>query len=355
MKFFWAAVIFILLFPVYAGASVNATTVEIQPMHIRVSSFFTDTNQLMFNGKALYDGDYNTAWEENSDGNGKGQWIEIFFPDEVVVDSIYVRNGKGTGKAFKNLNRVKSATFIYSDRRQVDTTLADSEAVQTLKPLHTLTTSLSLVVNSVYQGTSNQTAAVSEFYATYHHPDEKERNSILAAEEAARKKLEEQAEKKAEKLKKQKSSSGRSKSSASALKRGKKRDPADKLLTKEEARKVFAEFFDKLYSSFVTMSDDYPRMYAEKEYMRESIVFDSFKYQLKNRGVLKYYQDALVDTRDLKIEIESLRKREADLRVTGFYDVVLDLKLTTIPEDSKYYLVKEYGKWKVAEKVENPF
>lgn len=331
--------LFLMALPIVAAAY---EAPDVQPMHIRVSSFASGGDRVMFDGNRINDGNFDTSWRSNSFGDGTGQWIQLFFPDEVVVDSIFIRNGEGSGKSFKRFNRVKNATMIYSDREQQEIVVADSENLQTFTPLRKVTTSLSLVLDKVYPGTDNSTSAIAEYYVSYHRPDDKERQQILAIESARAAELKRVQAEVAD-------------SSKDNRHHAKKRDADDKLLTHDEAQKVFAEFFDKFYSSFVTLNDAYPRMYAESEYMRESIFFDSFKYSIEQRGVLKYYQDSMVDTHDLKIEIITLRKREADVKVSGFYDVVFNLKLTTMPEDSKYHLVKEYGKWKVAEKVENPF
>lgn len=344
MRNIFYVALFLVLFSSIAFADNSAENLKIQPMHVRVSSFVDEGGQPMFDGKVLHDGDVKTGWKENADGDGKGQWVQLFFPANVVLDSICISNGEGAGSNFKKFNRVKDASLIYSDRSQQNIVLADNGSMQKFQPSKKITNSLSFVIDSVYSGTDNQTAAISEFYVTYHRPGADEKAAILAAEQ--KKKL-----KPAVPAKKNEVIASTPKIRKSLKKHAK----SDKLLTKEEAQKVFAEFFYKFYSNLVTLNDEYPRMYAEKEYMRESVVFDSFKYMIKNRGVLKYYQDAVVDTRDLKIEISSLRKREADIKVTGFYDVVFDLKVSTIPEDTKYYLVKEYGEWKVAEKVENPF
>lgn len=324
-----------LILPVSVSAEDSEREAHIQPFHVRVSSYAQEGDSPLFDGKLLYDGDFSTGWKENSDGDGAGQWVQLFFPDNVVVDAIFVRTGIGEGDNFKMFNRVRKASLIYADREQQTVTLADDSDLQQLKPLKKTTNSLSFVIEDVYQGNESHTSGISELYVEYHRPGPEEK---AAMEAASRPKMADPATKVSRK-------------NESVMKLAE----SDRLLTEEEAQKVFADFFYRFYSNFVHLNDNYPRMYSEKEYMRESVVFESFKRMIEKRGVLKYYQDAIVSTEDLKIEIRSLRKREADLTVTGFYEVVLDMKINTIPEDAKYYLIKEYGEWKVAEKVENPF
>ncbi|CCO23819.1 discoidin domain-containing protein [Maridesulfovibrio hydrothermalis] len=304
---------------------------------IRTSSFIAQSGEAIFNGNVLSDGDYSTGWIENGDGDGPGQWLQFFFPTEVIVDSVIIRNGIGVGNEFKNVNRIKDIFISYSKGQRQSFTLLDSEKKQSPAVKKWPTTSLVFSIRSVYSDGKSEDAGLSEIVIKYHKPTSEELDladkansvNLVAAQKSP--------------------ATSRKKSSEEQKALYKNMSAAEK---KEFVVNELKIFFDRFYTSFVTINEEYPRMYTEEHFLRESAMFENFRAMLKKRGVLGNYKKAIVSTADLKYDIRTLTPTEVELWVKGEYTVMFDMKAKQITEKALYHLKREHGEWKVDNKVE---
>lgn len=303
---------------------------------VRTSSFVPQNGQTVFNGTTLTDCRYKTGWVENGEGAGPGEWIHFFFPTKVVIDSVSVRNGVGIGEDFKKINRLKDVTMSFSGGERQFVTLADSGQEQGLDLLKYPTSSLGLTIRSVYSDGGSD-AGIAEFKIRYHKPFSKERN-VAAMEKMTKTDVSQKQKSKARKL--------------TAEEKEVLYKKMSKLEKKRFVLKELKVFFDRLYSNFVTINDEYPRMFVEEHFLRESATFESFRAMLEKRGVLDKYRNAVVSTSGLHYHIRTLTPSEVELWVKGEYTVIFDMRANQVPENALYHLKKEYGEWKIKNKLE---
>lgn len=307
-------------------------TVSAVDYHTRVSSFVPGNNGAVFSGESLRDGNYYTGWIEQGFGNGTGEWLYFFFPSKVVVDSITVRNGIGSGDDFRKVNRVKGVRLSYSEGQRQQYVLEDTEELQKMETRSPPTNSLGLYITSVYTGDSADHAGISEVVIEHHRPTPDE--TVAFARQAARKKT-------ADSLRKMSSDERKVLS-----------EKMGKLERKKAVLEELKGFFDRFYSNFVTINEEYPHMFTEDNFMRESAVFENFRSMLKRRGVLQKYQEAVVSTSGLRFTIRTLTPTDVELWVKGEYTVIFDLRSNQVTENALFHLRKEYGEWKVKNKLE---
>lgn len=304
--------------------------------HVRVSSFIPSEGESVFDGKSLSDGNYTTGWIEKGDSEGAGEWLHFFFPAKVIVDSVILRNGIGTGKDFEKVNRVKKVVVSFSDGQRQEFALQDTTKLQQLKVADYPTTNLGFSIHSVYSSGEIGDAGISEVDINYHRPSEQELAALNSgkAEGKAEPKPPEQVRKLSDKEK----------------------EVLKKKMSKLEHKKAVLEelkvFFDRLYTNFVTISEEYPRMFTEDNFLRESAMFESFRSMLETRGVLQKYHEAVVSTSGLRYSIRTLTPNEVELWVKGEYSVIFDMRDNKVRENALYHLKKEYGEWKVKNKTE---
>ncbi|WP_027721095.1 discoidin domain-containing protein [Maridesulfovibrio zosterae] len=282
-----------------------------QTIHVSTSSFQTQTNSATFNSSVLTDGNYTTGWIDHGDHGGRGEWIKFSFPAKVIIDSLVIRNGIGTGKDFKINNRAKDIAISYSGGQQQGFKLQDIEKKQGLRIKEYPTTSINLSVRSVYSDGTARNVGISDISIEYHIPRK------LSAEE--------------------------------------KKFLSEKMSKLEHKKAVLNElkvFFDKFYRNFVTINEEYPRMFVPEHFLRESAMFESFRSLLETRGVLQKYHDAVVSTAGLRYSIRTLTPTDVELWVKGDYTVIYDMRTTNVHENALFHLKKEYGEWKVNNKLE---
>lgn len=308
--------------------------------HVRVSSFMPGDGESVFDGKFLSDGNYTTGWIEKGDSDGAGEWLHFFFPAKVIVDSVTIRNGIGTGEDFNKVNRVQKVVVSFSGGQRQGFSLKDTPKLQQLKVADHPTTSLGFSIHSVYSSGEVGDAGISEVDISYHRPTAQELAAVTTGKTAvktvgkAESKPSEQVRKLSEKEKE-------------VLK-----EKMSKLEHKKAVLEELKVFFDRLYTNFVTISEEYPRMFTEDNFLRESAMFESFRSMLETRGVLQKYHEAVVSTSGLRYSIRTLTPNEVELWVKGEYSVIFDMRDNKVRENALYHLKKEYGEWKVKNKTE---
>jgi hypothetical protein len=109
-----------------------------------------------------------TAWVEGVDGSGVGEWLELQFPGTVEVHSIGLDVGYDRDPdIFSANNRIKRATFIFSNGEQVTLDFSDSRGIQRIPlvrapgPIFN-TTSVRMVIEEVYPGSRYDDTCLAE-------------------------------------------------------------------------------------------------------------------------------------------------------------------------------------------------
>ncbi len=311
-----------------ADAKAKAET-EADIVQIKVSSFVPQAGSSSFNASSLSDGDESTGWLENVAGNGTGQWLQFVFPKDVVVDSVVFRNGFDSDVSDQEISKVKGMRVSFGGVHRQSFILKETDRMQKIEAVKCMTKSLELTIDSVYSNATNSVAGFSEILVEYHDPTTEELATLVVSKKIV-------AEKR-------------------YLSAKQKEILAEKMAKLEQEKILRAEietFFDKFYTAFVTISEEYPRMFVESQFLRESSYFESFRAMLDKRGVLKKYQEAIVSTSGLRYNFRTHTPTEVELWVKGDYTVIFDLRDNLVTENSLYTLKRELGEWKVKSKVE---
>ena len=313
--------------------------VQAQPFHVRTSSFVSMDGETVFEGRYLSDGNSTTGWIENADGSGAGEWVQFFFPEQVIVDTVHLVNGVEGGRMGK-VNRIKDVSVSFSGGQRQEFTLIDSAQKQSPRIRKFPTTSLGIKIRSVYQQENVDSAGFAEIVIKYHRITPEE---LAAAAAPVKDPLDTSVAGEAVVVNTRKMSAEE------------KKVLYKKMSDLEKKRVVLDEmkvFFDKFYHNFVTINEEYPRMHTQDKFLLESSTFESFRAMLEKRGVLKKYQQAVVSTSGLRYSIRTLTPSEVELWVKGEYTVIYDMQPHKIKENALFHLKKEYGEWKVNDKTE---
>lgn len=311
-----------------------------QPFHVRTSSFVPMESEAVFNSKFLTDSNSTTGWIENGEDSGSGEWVQVFFPAQVIVDSVQIVNGVDGGAKHSKANRIKDVSISFSGGQRQEFTLLDSGKKQNPRIRKFPTTSLALNVLSVHRHEGVERAGVSEMLIKYHRitPDE-----VAAASVFRKNKLDTSAVGEAVVVKPRKMSAKE------------KKVLYEKMSELEKKQVVLDEmkvFFDKFYTNFVTINEEYPRMFTQDMFLLESSTFETFRSMLQKRKVLDKYKRAVVSTSGLRFSIRTLTPTQVELWVKGDYTVIYDMQAHQITENALFHLKKEYGEWKVKDKTE---
>jgi|WetSurMetagenome_2_1015567.scaffolds.fasta_scaffold134016_2 hypothetical protein len=149
-----------------SGAGSTGTTeiaVQIRPTAAAASSTLEPTQTNSYGVTNLLDGDVTTAWNEGSDGNGIGEWVQFNFSQDVVLSRIEIANGyQKDDDRFSGNPRVQSIKVEYSNGTSQLVDLLDSKEMQIITPTRQPITSLRIVIVSVYPGTEWDDTALSE-------------------------------------------------------------------------------------------------------------------------------------------------------------------------------------------------
>ncbi|WP_319778538.1 NADase-type glycan-binding domain-containing protein [Maridesulfovibrio sp.] len=318
---------------------ISPSMVMAQPFHVRTSSFVPMESETIFDGKYLTDGNATTGWIENSGGSGTGEWLHFFFPAQVIVDSVQIVNG-GEGSKVGKVARIKDVSVSFSGGQRQEFTLVDSDQKQQPRIRKFPTNSLGLNINSVYKQKDVKHAGFAEVYIKYHRITPEEVAAVTASKKA--------------------NVTGVASGEAVIVKPRKmsveeKKVLYEKMSALEKKQAVLDEmkvFFDKFYTNFVTMNEEYPRMYTQDKFLLESSTFENFRAMLEKRKVLDKYKSAVVSTSGLRFSIRTLTPTQVELWVKGDYTVIYDMQSHQITENALFHLKKEYGEWKVNSKTE---
>ncbi|HMK92290.1 MAG TPA: hypothetical protein VK576_04765 [Thermoleophilia bacterium] len=141
-----------------------AFTVPFEPVHASttwtsssVAAGFGDLHQCWAG-----DGDLRTCWAEGVPGLGRGEWVQASFRRPRRLRELRIVTGNNAyTSAFTRFARPRTMTAVFSDGTTRLLRLADSATLQQF-PVDVTTSSVRLVIGSVYRGTDYPATCVSE-------------------------------------------------------------------------------------------------------------------------------------------------------------------------------------------------
>jgi hypothetical protein len=117
---------------------------------------------------SVVDGQARSPWCEGADGSGIGQWLRLEFERPVEVTMIQLANGYDyDDDIFAKNNRLRWATFVFSDGERVEWQFDDARGWQTV-PLarapgpNIITTTVEIIVEDAYPGTAYDDTCIGE-------------------------------------------------------------------------------------------------------------------------------------------------------------------------------------------------
>ena len=153
----------------YTSSSTNylaqSDTAPAQRDLVTVSSELNPFGENTYRGSNLLDGDPTTCWSEGSEGDGRGEWVQIRFPTPRAVRRVRVINGYAKGRRWAQNSRVKRLSIRLSNGASYNWSLRDTQEWQEIVlPSSVNTRYVLLTIEDVYPGSRSdwQDASLSE-------------------------------------------------------------------------------------------------------------------------------------------------------------------------------------------------
>jgi hypothetical protein len=122
-----------------------------------------DLGLVHYDATRALDGNPATAWVEGAADAGSGEYLWLDFAQPVRVSQIGLITGlDGREAIFGANNRVREARFIFSDGRTWRATFADQRAMQYIAVDPVTTSSVIIVIDEVYHGSTYNDTAIAE-------------------------------------------------------------------------------------------------------------------------------------------------------------------------------------------------
>jgi hypothetical protein len=152
------------------GANVSNTsnTTEGTDSAPKISVSASSTRERMkgndYDAANLLDENLGSAWIEGADSTGVGSWVQFKFSREVTLNSIKIYPGYfKDSNTWKKNNRVAQLTIFFSDGSSVRADFPDQMEPQEVAAGGRRTSSVKLVIDGVYGGTTDvNDTAISE-------------------------------------------------------------------------------------------------------------------------------------------------------------------------------------------------
>ncbi len=149
---------------IYADQISNAIISEVRASS-HLEEYYQSTGALYHVAENTVDGSYRTAWVENADDDGIGEWIELSFDRTYTINGIEISNGyKKSADLYAKNNRPHEVRLHFSDGSYQDYSLDDVfEGAQRLTfPKRVTTNLVRIEIRSVYAGTTYQDTCITE-------------------------------------------------------------------------------------------------------------------------------------------------------------------------------------------------
>lgn len=127
--------------------------------------YFDETGIIMHNAELTLDGDVSTAWSEDVELEGVGEWLQYVFDDSYTINGIEIYGGYGKSETqyYKN-NRLKDIKIYFSDGTVIEYTLSDDYGVFHIIELdaEVISEYVKIEIVSVYKGNTYDDTCISE-------------------------------------------------------------------------------------------------------------------------------------------------------------------------------------------------
>ncbi len=127
--------------------------------------YFDETGIIMHNAELTLDGDVSTAWAEDVELEGAGEWLQYVFDDSYTINGIEIYGGYGKNETqyYKN-NRLKDIKIYFSDGTVIEYTLSDDYGVFHIIELdaEVISEYVKIEIVSVYKGNTYDDTCISE-------------------------------------------------------------------------------------------------------------------------------------------------------------------------------------------------
>lgn len=137
-----------------------------------IASISSSTSLKNYEPKNIYDGDNTTAWAEGAKGSGIGEWIKCEFNSEKTISKIEIVPGfdkmhEKLNDLWELNNQLKEIQVTFSDGSSQLFSLEKGNRLQSLQLKPVNTSSVTLTIKSVYNGTKWDDTVISgvKFYS----------------------------------------------------------------------------------------------------------------------------------------------------------------------------------------------
>jgi hypothetical protein len=110
---------FICLLKVSADTKPETVMIDGVPAMVTTSSELASKTPGAYSVRNLFDRDNSTAWAEGVNGNGKGEWIEIAFSKEVLIEAISIKPGYIKNEKSFMENTVPQTINLKTDKENI--------------------------------------------------------------------------------------------------------------------------------------------------------------------------------------------------------------------------------------------
>ncbi len=142
--------------PLLAFAWFSEWTQEFDPFEATKASSHLELGEYTYQPYAIRDGQPSTAWAEDADGPGIGEWVDIGFGESRDVREIRVLPGyQKRADLFAKYNRPKTLKVDFSDGTGVELPLADEMGLQVFT-VRAKADSARVTIVDVYPGTNER-------------------------------------------------------------------------------------------------------------------------------------------------------------------------------------------------------
>lgn len=138
-------------------------TAEAVPSASSVLLEETSQGTMRYDPMFAVDAHLETAWVEGVPGPGEGQWLDLSFGEPLTITHIGIDVGYDMDDTiFYANNRVQSVTLLFSDGTMQQATFADTRGMQYVAIAPVRTTSVTVMIESVYAGSTYDDTPIAE-------------------------------------------------------------------------------------------------------------------------------------------------------------------------------------------------
>lgn len=149
-----------------SNTEIEVSTVSMDVISsVFASSYLSESEYgLVHHPSNLIDGTLANAWVEDASGQGEGESVTLQFDGTYKLSGFTINAGyQKNDDVYTKNSRPATLTVIFSDGNSMNITLEDIDGQQTITfPSSVETSNITLIIQSVYQGSKYQDTAISE-------------------------------------------------------------------------------------------------------------------------------------------------------------------------------------------------